>query len=143
MKTIFVSVLLVLLALNAGAHEPSSHPTWNVEACVSCHAAKAERPMLEARITVPCKTMCVSCHSMKSHHPVGVKIDAEVKPPLRLTSEGRNTCVTCHDVTRSRTESVPWVSQSFIQRVMSRSKEHKTYFLVMRNDHGQLCRNCH
>jgi hypothetical protein len=143
MKTILASALFCILALNAAAHEPAAHPAWNVEACVSCHTAPAEKARLESRVARPCRDMCVSCHSMKNHHPVGVKIDAAVKAPLMLTADGTNTCVTCHDVTRKPTEDMPWTSQSAIQRVVRRSKEHKTFLLVMRNDHGQLCRNCH
>jgi hypothetical protein len=80
---------------------------------------------------------------MKGHHPVGVQIDKPVRPPLLLTSNGTNTCVTCHDVTRNRYERTTWTSQSLIQRLATRTRERKTFYLVMRNDRGQLCRNCH
>lgn len=60
-----------------------------------------------------------------------------------LTAAGTNTCVTCHDTTMPRVDSSPWESQSLFARIARRSASHRTRYLAMRNDKGQLCRSCH
>lgn len=126
-----------------GRPEAGSHVSWSADACMTCHAT-AEAEELAARITRPCRDMCATCHAFREgHHPVGVRLSRPVPAPLLLTKRDTNTCVTCHDVTRPRFESSAWVSQSLFDRAIHRSNRNPTYYLVMRNDRGQLCRNCH
>ncbi|MBK9376675.1 MAG: hypothetical protein IPN03_23895 [Holophagales bacterium] len=96
------------------------------------------------RVRRPCRTLCASCHEFRDgHHPVGVSIPRAVPEPLLLTKAGTNTCVTCHDTTRPRADRAPWASTSLFERIARRPSEHRTYYLAMRNEKGQLCRNCH
>lgn len=142
-------VALVLLASPAaslaaeGNPAAGGHPAWSVESCLSCHRAD-ETSDLSGRVTRPCRTLCASCHQFRDgHHPVGVSIPRAVPAPLLLTKGGTNTCVTCHDTTRPRVDRTPWASTSLFERIAHRSGEHRTYYLAMRNEKGQLCRNCH
>jgi hypothetical protein len=147
MKTRITLATLGLIVFCAGtvfsqARKP--HVTWSLDSCMTCHA-QTERAELAKRITRPCRDLCASCHKFEKgeHHPVGVQISGAVREPLLLTKQGTNTCSTCHDVTKPVTSSAPWVSQSVIDQIVHQSNANKTFLLVMKNDRGQLCRNCH
>lgn len=145
------ALLLALVALAAptnaatseGTVASSQHPSWTVESCLACHRAD-ETSSIGSRVARPCRTLCVSCHEFRDgHHPVGVPIPRAVPAPLLLTKAGTNTCVTCHDTTRPSVDRAPWASMSLFERIAHRSGEHRTYLLAMRNEKGQLCKNCH
>jgi hypothetical protein len=141
MKTMLFAILFATTAAVPKPENP--HPPPHLDTCMSCHAPEDE-PLLEPRVTRPCAPMCLSCHTkLEGHHPVGVKIDKRISAPLLLTAEGKNTCSTCHDLTIPRTASRPWTSQPLIRWIARRPIEHPTYHLVIRNNRGQLCRNCH
>lgn len=151
MKRTFGTVLIALAALvSVSAHAarnagilPAPHVTWNAGTCAGCHAPSEETSLLP-RLSRPCRTLCTTCHSdLSGHHPVGVRIAGSIPPPLLLTDRGSNTCSTCHDVTLPRVEGTAWASQSLVARLSRRSPANRTYLLVLRNDRGQLCRNCH
>ncbi|MCG3194032.1 MAG: hypothetical protein DIJKHBIC_03289 [Thermoanaerobaculia bacterium] len=144
MRNRIAPVLLVLSLFGATpATGQPDHVTFTTESCVKCHRPE-ETAELSAKLTRPCSNLCSTCHEFReTHHPVGVTIPGPVPGQLRLTRKGTNACVTCHDVTRPRFESSAWVSQSFFDRTLRRSKENRTYYLVTRNDRGQLCRSCH
>ncbi len=126
-----------------GNRAVGGHPSWSVESCLSCHRAD-ETPEISGRVARPCRALCASCHAFRDgHHPVGVPIPRAVAAPLLLTKTGTNTCVTCHDTTRPRVDRAPWASMSLFERIAHRSGEHRTHYLAMRNEKGQLCRNCH
>jgi predicted CXXCH cytochrome family protein len=130
-------------ATSGGNVASSEHPSWSVESCLSCHRAD-EASSIASRVERPCRTLCASCHEFRDgHHPVGVTIPRAMPAPLLLTKAGTNTCVTCHDTTRPRIDLAPWVSTSLFERIAHRSGEHRTYYLAMRNEKGQLCRSCH
>ena len=143
-KETFVALLLgasVALGQPGGGEGP--HVTWNEASCLKCHDA-ALAAEIRGRLTSPCSEMCATCHTFKErHHAVGVPIAGRVPASLLLTKKATNACVTCHDVTRPRYERSAWTSRSLFERVARRSSENKTFYLVMRNDRGQLCRNCH
>lgn len=145
------AALLLALCVLAG-HGPAlasegialgRHPSWTAGSCLSCHRAE-EASAISRRVARPCRTLCASCHEFPDgHHPVGVTIPRAVPEPLLLTAAGRNTCVTCHDTAQPRVERAQWASTSLFERVARRSGVHRTYYLAMRNEKGQLCRNCH
>jgi predicted CXXCH cytochrome family protein len=148
-KETFMALFGVLLLRAEGAlGQPGgtgegAHVLWNEESCVKCHDATAAAE-IRSRLTNPCSQMCATCHSFQErHHAVGVPISGHVQAPLVLTRKVTNTCVTCHDVTRPRFERSAWVSQSLFERAFRAPRENRTFYLVMRNDRGQLCRNCH
>jgi hypothetical protein len=145
------ALLLALVLLTApgsalsseGSPVAANHPSWIIESCLSCHRA-GEENAISRRLTRPCRTLCASCHEFREvHHTVGVPIPRALGARLLLTEAGTNTCVTCHDTTRPRIDRSPWASQSLFERVAHRSGEHRTFYLAMRNEKGQLCRNCH
>ena len=139
-------LVLIHAAIAARASDgaaAAAHVTWSADACLKCHV-RSETAELAARTAQPCRSLCVTCHELTGgHHPVGVPISRRPPAPLLLTRSGTNTCVTCHDVTRPRFESTPWISRSLLERVVHRTRKHRTFHLVLRNDRGQLCRNCH
>jgi hypothetical protein len=138
-----LAITMTQAAIVAAESRGGAHITWNIDSCLTCHKAD-ERGQLASRLARPCRDLCQSCHSLREgHHPVGISIPEPVSPPLLLTSKGINTCSTCHDVTQRRTDTVPWLSRSLVERLTRRPKQHDTRYLVMRNDRGQLCRNCH
>jgi predicted CXXCH cytochrome family protein len=143
-ETFLALLLCAKFALGRpGGTGQGAHATWNEEACLKCHDAAAAAEIW-SRLTKPCSEMCATCHTFpERHHAVGVPISRRVQSPLLLTKNATNACVTCHDVTRPRFERSAWVSQSLFERVARRSIENKTFYLVMRNDRGQLCRTCH
>lgn len=148
-RTVAPLLALALLAApgsalsSEGTPAAAGHPSWSVESCLSCHRAE-EAPAISRRVSRPCRTLCASCHEFRDgHHPVGVTIPRAGPEPLLLTKAGTNTCVTCHDTTRPRVDRAPWASMSLFERIASRSGEHRTYYLAMRNEKGQLCRSCH
>ena len=142
---LFLSVLAApgTAFASEGDRAGAGHPSWSVESCLSCHRAK-EVSAISRRVSRPCRPLCISCHEFREgHHTVGVPIPRGLAAPLLLTEAGTNTCVTCHDTTRPRVDRSPWASQSLFERVVRRSRENRTYYLAMRNEKGQLCRNCH
>lgn len=141
--TLLATTLLLAGAPPARAGSGDGHVTWGPEACARCHAADPAAA-LAPRLARPCVALCASCHELRGgHHPVGVALSPGSRPPLLLTDDGRTTCCTCHDVTRPRVDGVAWASRSLFDRLARRVRESRTYYLVERNDRGQLCRACH
>jgi len=85
------------------------------------------------------------CHTdMEEHHPVQVTVTAE-NLPAELTLNGREelVCISCHDLSMQRFDDKPWKFVSLFRRIFGSSSRHKTYFLTVRNNSGQLCKLCH
>jgi hypothetical protein len=88
----------------------------------------------------------MSCHKraeLDRHHRVGITLPGKPAESLMLTPEMKNACFTCHDLSQPRYDSVRWKAASLYDRMFRSQKRYKTYFLVMRNDEGQLCLSCH
>ncbi|MBI4649909.1 hypothetical protein HY745_01155 [Candidatus Desantisbacteria bacterium] len=71
--------------------------------CTECHAKKPVRgkdtPATVTFINEDFNLLCTNCHSQESNiHPVGIVPPFKVPDNLPLDKQGRNTCVTCHDV---------------------------------------------
>lgn len=113
-------------------------------ACASCHADAGKR--WQEHGSGPCTPYCSGCHKgeqLARHHAVGVALEGEPEGGLRLTGAGRIACFTCHDLSRSRYDGERWKAASLYERMFRAQPRYKTYFLVQRNDNGQLCLNCH
>jgi hypothetical protein len=80
---------------------------------------------------------------MERHHLIDRKLPVAPPAALQLTSQGLNGCSTCHDLGQPRFDQVRWKAESLYDRLFRRQPRYRTYFLVFRNDRGQLCKTCH
>jgi hypothetical protein len=118
----------------------------DLASCGACHGPGRQSPDAPRDVAHACSTLCTTCHKADqtgAHHGVGQALEAGSTTSLPLTKDGRTACVTCHDLTRPRWSDVPWKAQSLFDRTFRSAKRYKTYYLVMRNDRGQLCKACH
>ncbi len=151
------AVLVVLLgpwcAIAAAHDAPRDAETVRVmpfvadpASCAACHGPGRQAPAAPQDVARACSTLCATCHTSGrtgAHHGVGHALEAGAVTNLPLTNDGRTACFTCHDLTRPRWSDVPWKAQSLFDRTFRSARRHKTYYLVMRNDRGQLCKACH
>ena len=140
---LFVILLIPMLGLTL-EREVSPHTPVTEAVCVSCHEDGQRR--WESNQFQPCTPYCMSCHQkseMDRHHTVGTVLPAPPGNGLHLTAEQKVNCATCHDLSRVRYDSERWKAASLFDRLFHNESRYKTYFLVMRNDQGQLCLTCH
>lgn len=152
MRLIITIELLAITVFLAGTLSFSSDPETKKimpfiddnSYCLKCHSPE------EAKlIVVPsrsCATYCRTCHKEvdnKSHHTVGVKILEEHKKSFPYSRLGNVSCFTCHDLEKNRFDSHPWKAQSLFDKTFKKKNFYKTYYLVIQNDNGQLCKACH
>ena len=142
--------LVALMGLSARAEDaavPGDFPHASVPAvavCASCHDDSQAR--WSANRNRPCTPFCLTCHKkdeMDRHHTVGTVLATAPEGDLTLTTDKKVACVTCHDMSRNRYDAVRWKATSLFDRMFHQESQYKTYFLVMRNDQGQLCLTCH
>lgn len=144
------SAFLALAGAAVGQGDPGAVETGpcttGESLCLECHSAGE----METRYTDTrraCDNACFKCHKdaafMGGHHKTGMKVDFNVPGEIRLTSENRVACVTCHDLKMERFSHRCRKAQSLFARVFSGKKQHKSYYLVMDNRKGQLCKKCH
>ena len=62
---------------------------------------------------------------------------------FRLSENKKIACITCHDLNNKRYDKTSWKSESLYDRVFSKPTKYKTYYLVIKNNEGQLCITCH
>ena len=130
------------------AHSAGCLPKESVKSpsavCASCHDDAQKRYATNHHH--PCTPYCIECHKkteMDRHHSVGTQLPRDAHDALILTSRKQIACTTCHDLSQSRYDKVRWKATSLYDRLFRNESRHKTYFLSMRNDHGQLCLTCH
>ena len=130
-------------ARNAGCL-PKTSVADQASVCVSCHQDALQR--WASNQYQPCTPYCISCHKkseMDRHHSVGTSLPDLPENVLTLTSEKKIACITCHDLSRTRYDRERWKATSLFDRLFHKENRYNTYFLVMRNDRGQLCLACH
>ena len=112
--------------------------------CQGCHHSEGTDTLTNPLIRA-CSTFCLKCHQkiVEGHHTINSSIDAKLPQVLRLNTKGQTACITCHELNRPRYDSAPWKSTSLFSSMFRRSGRYNTYFLVQKNNSGQLCRNCH
>lgn len=144
-----LQVSLLLWGLAAFAQSPDDMPgraaLKDPAACRPCHQEDAAARWVAHRER-PCTAYCHTCHlvaDMAKHHTVDSLLRKPPHEELPLTAGRRTACFTCHTLARARHDSVRWKAESLFGRVFHRAPRQKTYFLVIRNDRGQLCRACH
>lgn len=139
-------LLATITALTLSAQEMLGHGSLaEPSACVACHKEDGQARWTNQRWRA-CTPFCLSCHSpadTAQHHPVGKALRKPLTVPLPLGPGEVMACRTCHDLSRAREDSVRWRAESLYGRLFRRQSRHKTYFLVQRNDRGQLCLACH
>jgi len=148
MATLFAMFSQIMADLLVNAQDASTIEImpWVADRnyCLECHEAGEWGGPSEDRYRV-CTTHCMTCHTnMERHHEVGVTVPVEDLPAeLRLNSREELACITCHDLTRPRFDDKPWKCASLFGRIFGRASRHKTYYLTVRNNSGQLCKICH
>lgn len=148
MKLLLVLPLLfaaIWLLVEAG-NEPANPCLTDDKACMKCHNEEQRHQIFtESRnIYRPCDTSCASCHKkMTAHHLTGMEVDLDISPQLLLTKDKRLACMTCHDLSVERYSATAKKAQSLFQRMFKAKKKYKSYYLVMDNRGGQLCKQCH
>lgn len=110
--------------------------------CFECH--KANDMNISSDTTKPCPNICLKCHKdMTGHHKINLKISKKLNFNFPLTKRNRIACYTCHDLKIKRYDSTPWRSESLFDSVFASSKLYKTYYLIIKNNDGDLCKKCH
>jgi hypothetical protein len=115
------------------------------DACKKCHrefefASKISDPARS------CDIFCLTCHkdiTQNNHHPSGIKIIGGIDYKFNLSGSEKLACFTCHDLHVGRFDSKSWMAQSLFDSMFKKQKQYNTYYLVIKNDGGQLCQKCH
>ncbi len=150
-----VAAIFAALLVSAGhaqgeenAHSVGCLPALSVKnpasVCTTCHKDGESR--WQSNRHRPCTPYCTSCHSgeqLERHHLIGIKVNITPPEGIRLTSDGRSACFTCHDISNKQYDTIRWKAASMFDRMFKSQERYKTYFLVKPNDHGQLCLSCH
>jgi hypothetical protein len=137
--------------------EPGGDPHWFMKdetRCLWCHLDKtAEEPpehslaragKFTARFRLDMDKVCLSCHGQsKNEHPIGVIPTTSVPGDLPLNDRGEMSCLTCHAAHAPQYSDRNWVSVSFMDRVIRRSRLKRTFYLRRNNVQGDLCFACH
>lgn len=111
--------------------------------CVTCHKPSEVKEKFKDT-TMACDIFCKKCHSnISKHHPVGVRLKNDLPENIRLNSGGKLACITCHDLTVMRYDRVSWKAESLFGSIFQSEKRYKTYYLIIRNNDGDLCKKCH
>ena len=137
--------LLALVLAGEDARSTGCLAAKGAAACAACHAAAGEA-LWATRQDRPCSPYCMTCHGkaeMARHHNVGTPLKRPPGAALPLAKGQRVACFTCHLLSQPRYDSVRWKAASLYDRTFRTASQYKTYFLVTRNDQGQLCLACH
>jgi len=111
--------------------------------CAACHKSAEVKEKLKDT-TRACDIFCKKCHkNMSKHHPAGVKLKNDLPENITLSSGKKLACITCHDLKVPRYDSVSWKAESLFGSIFKSEKRYKTYYLIIRNNDGDLCRKCH
>ena len=110
--------------------------------CLKCHTPAESAGFTD--VTKICDQMCLTCHGdMKSHHKTGVRLTRKTPDVISLKKNRTLGCVSCHDLRAARFDTRSWKAQSMFDAAFRSEGIHKTYYLVERNNDGQLCGRCH
>jgi len=131
--TVFLSFIAIFSSGNNVKHRFSDR-----KQCLKCHRNSIPR----SRKGVYCNELCISCHKMGRHHKLRVTASSK-GGKLKLLNRNRIGCITCHDLSVKRFDTVPWKSSSFYDNIFNRKDQYKTYFLIENNSKGKLCKECH
>jgi hypothetical protein len=109
--------------------------------CINCHL-KNDKKIINPNIT--CSQLCLTCHKdIKDHHIINIKIAGKLPEEYKLTDKKRLTCSTCHNLNNVRFDNSSWKAQSLYEKAFAGKSQYKTYYLIKKNNDGQLCKTCH
>lgn len=121
---------------------PFVDTTKNYIHCTKCHSFTDRSSFQD--VTNICDQKCLQCHKdLEGHHKTGMKLRKDAGPTVKLRKNGTLACVSCHNLTGARWDGKSWKSQSIFGAAFNFGRKHKTYYLVERNNKGQLCDRCH
>ncbi len=110
--------------------------------CLECHS-REEALLFRNKVTKSCSVYCMTCHEeLKAHHTVDRFLTGKVPEAIDLHNN-KIACFTCHDLRQKRYDSVSWKSESLFESLFQSKDVYPTYFLIERNNEGQLCKKCH
>jgi hypothetical protein len=143
--TVLLSCFIITAYIFATAFDNESlkiHPfVQSASNCTQCHS-KNDRKISDP--ATPCSELCFTCHyDMKNHHAINVKVSGKTPEELRLTGKKRLSCNTCHRPDSARFDSSSWKAESLYEKAFGGKSQYKTYFLIKKNNDGQLCKTCH
>ncbi len=111
--------------------------------CSECHQAEDSKFILQ-NLTNPCDYLCNKCHKgLELHHKVGMKLAGRLSRKFYLTRKKKIACFTCHDLKTKRYDNTSWRAESLFENIFRKKTKYKTYYLVIKNTKGQLCKKCH
>lgn len=111
--------------------------------CPQCHRDEELKSILKDPVTT-CETICLKCHkNIERHHKVGAKIKETIPGKLRLTRNKRISCFTCHNLNIKRYDKISWRAESLFESIFRSKSKYNTYYLTIKNNDGQLCKECH
>lgn len=140
---LFSGILTIyILAIAFDNESLKIHPfTQSTTNCLRCHL-KNDKKIKDTNII--CAELCLTCHKeMKNHHIINVKIVEKLPGELKLTEKKRLTCISCHNLNNMRLDKSSWKAESLFDKAFTGTSQYKTYYLIKKNNDGQLCKTCH
>ena len=146
-KTALCLAAICFFSICADAFDPETKKIMSFisskSSCIKCHQNDNLNNMANDP-AIACDTSCLECHkNMEKHHGVGMRPDNRLKANLRLTHKNKIACITCHDLNFNRFDGTAWRSESLFEKIFNRKDRYKTYYLIINNSRGQLCKKCH
>jgi hypothetical protein len=146
-KILFFLIGISVMAVFAAAFDNETlkiHPfVKDANNCATCHN-KINKNIKLSDPALACAPQCLTCHKeMKNHHAINNKIIEKLPEEFILTGKKRLTCITCHNLKENRFDSKSWKAESLYEKIFSGTPRYKTYFLIKKNNNGQLCKTCH
>jgi nitrate/TMAO reductase-like tetraheme cytochrome c subunit len=146
-KNILYLTAICFLCISSFAFDPETKKIMpfvsSKSSCIKCHQMKNFH-YDKNDPAIACDASCLECHkNMDKHHSVGIRPDNRLRPNLRLTQKNKIACITCHDLNFNRFDDASWRSESLFEKLFNKKDSYKTYYLIINNSDGQLCKKCH
>ena len=146
-KTALYFAAICFFSICATAFDPETKKIMpfitSKSSCVKCRQKNNLKSMINDP-AIACDASCLECHkNTDKHHSVGMRPDNRLKANLRLTHDNKIACITCHDLNFNRFDDTSWRSESLFEKIFNSNERYKTYYLIINNSNGQLCKKCH
>lgn len=146
MKLLLLVIASLLYSLDGKAYDDSTKKDMpfvtTASYCLDCHTREEARSFRNSTAQ-SCSVFCSTCHNnLGPHHEIDRYVTGDIPQGIILQNE-KIACFTCHDLRNSRQDNVSWKAESLYERMFHRKEIYSTYFLVERNNEGQLCKKCH